>query len=241
MSNEQNKRKSNLVAIPYVKDPIGVPVSGQTFFEKINKMTGGENDEENGVVIKAESIDEHQQYRDFTVKFPSCVDVFTGKIINGDAEPVKIENVNPFNTGENSVCFIDIPSRLIVLSIFDKKKGPDDYSGAQTTDGYIQNIITRTADGSYQNIINLNTKLYNAFNIGSDSTLNKPLNKDFTVFPMYHYPTTTLVDKLYFVYNKLFNVGDIYCDKYGKVIYGMGGHIVYCNEEERFTLESESY
>ena len=64
--------------------------------------------------------------------------------------------------------------------------------------------------------------------------VDKPLNTQFTIFPMYYYPRCMTVKRLYFVYNKTFKVGDVYCDTQNRAFYCLGGHIVYCNEDEQF-------
>ena len=223
--------KTKLIAVPFVQDEQGQSVPGTAFFNKIKEMTG--------VEIVAAKLNSSGKYTEFSIKFPSYTDPVTGEVIKGDEKFIPIEGVNSFNTGVKSVCFIDVEARLLVLSIYDQTKSDDDYAGSKSTKGYIQKIITRTNDSSestavYENIIDLNVQLFNVFNIGSSTIVDKPLNTQFTIFPMYYYPRCMTVKRLYFVYNKTFKVGDVYCDTQYRAFYCLGGHIVYCNEDEQF-------
>ena len=165
--------KTKLIAVPFVQDEQGQSVLGTAFFNKIKEMTG--------VEIVAAKLNSSDKYTEFSIKFPSYTDPVTREVIKGDEKFIHINGVNSFNTGVKSVCFIDIEARLLVLSIYDQTKTDDDYAGSQTTKGYIQNIITRTNDSSgstavYENIIDLNVQLFNVFNIGSSTIVDKPLN-----------------------------------------------------------------
>lgn len=218
-----------LIKIPFVPNESAGKLPGLSFFEEIKKRTG--------VVIEAASennnaMTQDDKYYSFTIKFPDSTRSDGSTKVAGDPNPVKVDNVYSFNTGTKSVCFVDVEARLLILSIYDESKAPKDYSGADKTAGYIQNIICPNRDGDgYINIIDNTQDIYNYLNIGASTTLADH-DTSFTLFPLYYYPQTMIVNRLYFIYSRLFNVGDVFTDAHNRVFHCLGGHFIYCNDND---------
>ena len=220
-----------LIKIPFVPNENPNDIPGLSFFKEIEKRTH----------VKIEAVSENNnamtrddKYYSFTIKFPATTRSDGETEVSGDPNPVKVDNVYSFNTGTKSVCFVDVEARLLILSIYDENKAPNDYSGGNSTDGYIQNIICPNRDGDgYINIIDKTQKMYNYLNISSSATLADH-DTTFTLFPLYYYPQTMIVNRLYFIYSRLFIVGDVFTDVHNKVFHCLGGHFIYCNDNEEY-------
>lgn len=222
-----------LIKIPFVPNESTGKLPGLSFFEEIKKRTSVEieaTSENNNAMTKDD------KYYSFTIKFPNSTRSDGETEVPGDSNPVKVDGVYSFNTGTKSVCFVDVEARLLILSIYDESKAPNDYSGADSTDGYIQNIICPNRDGDgYINIIDKTQKIYNYLNIGSSTTLADH-DTSFTLFPLYYYPQTMIVNRLYFIYSRLFTVGDVFTDDHNRVFHCLGGHFIYCNDNDVYKL-----